>query len=107
MYGYFLNTNICISLHNKGKGGCIDFMIWGKRQAEMFWEILSDFDVLWTTKERTDSSIVEIIHVSGVNDSLKSHRVTKQTNPWQVDNLITNKSVVVYEASRRILNILC
>jgi len=31
----------------------------------------------------------------------------KQTNPLQVDNLITNKYVAILEASRRILNIEC
>jgi hypothetical protein len=59
----------------------------------MLLNILSDFDVLWTAKERTKSSIVETMHVSRVHDSLKCYRkVNKQTNPLQVDNLITNKS---------------
>jgi len=31
----------------------------------MFLDILSDFDILWSTKERTDNSIVKTIHVSG------------------------------------------
>jgi hypothetical protein len=74
----------------------------------MFLDILSDFDVLSTTNKRTDSSTVETIHASGVQDSLKCHRnVTKQTNPLQVDNLIIDKSVATLEASRRILNIVC
>jgi hypothetical protein len=35
---------------------------------------------------------------------LKCHRkVSKHTNPLQVDNLITNKFVVILEAFRRIL----
>jgi len=35
----------------------------------MFLDILSDFDILWTTKEgRTDSSIVETMHVSRVHN---------------------------------------
>jgi len=68
-------------------------------------DILSDFDVLWTTKVRTDNSIVETVHVSRVHNSLKCHRnVTKQINPLQVDDLITHKSVAILEASRRILN---
>jgi hypothetical protein len=34
----------------------------------MFLDILSDFDVLWTTKERTNSSIVEtdFLNVTGM-----------------------------------------
>jgi hypothetical protein len=44
------------------------------------------------------------IHVSKVQDSLKCHRiVTKQTNPLQVDNLITNKSYALCKASKRIV----
>jgi len=36
------------------------------------------------------------------------HRyVTKHTNPLQVDNLITNKSVAILEDSTRILNKQC
>jgi hypothetical protein len=74
----------------------------------MFLYILSRFDILLTTKERTDSSIMEIVHVSRVHDFLKCHRkVMKQTNPLQVDNLITNKYVAILEAFRRILNIEC
>jgi len=66
---------------------------------------LSDFYVLWTTKER---SIMETIHVSRVHDTLKCHRnVTKQINPLQVDNLITNKVVAILEASRRTMNTQC
>jgi hypothetical protein len=72
----------------------------------MFLDILSDFDVLWTTKERKDS--MQTIHVSRVHISLKFHRtITKQTDTLQVDNLITNKSVAICEASRRILNTQC
>jgi len=44
----------------------------------MLLDILSDFDILWTTKERTDSSIVETTHVSRVPNSLTCHKnVTK------------------------------
>jgi hypothetical protein len=69
---------------------------------KLFLDILSDFDNLWTTKKGTDSSIVETTHVSRVHDSLKCHRnVTKQTNTLQMDNLITNKSVAISEASTR------
>jgi len=39
----------------------------------MLSDILSDFDILWTIKERTDSSIVETIHMSRVHSSLKCH----------------------------------
>jgi len=68
---------------------------------------LPDFDVLWNTKERTDS-IVETIYVSRVNCYLKWHRnINKETNPLQVDNLITDKCALLYEASRRILNTHC
>jgi hypothetical protein len=43
-----------------------------------------------------------------ISQFLKCHRVvTKQTNPLQVDNLITNKFVSILEASRRILNTQC
>jgi hypothetical protein len=60
----------------------------------MFSDILSYFDILWTTKERTDSSIVETIHVLKSSQFLKHHRkVPKQMNPLQVNNLITNKSL--------------
>jgi len=41
---------------------------------------LSDFDILWTTKERTDSSVEETVNVSEVNNFIKCHRnVSKQT----------------------------
>jgi len=74
----------------------------------MFLVILSEFHVLWTTKERTDSSMLEIIHVSRVNDYFKCHRnITMQTYPLQMDNLITNRSVAIYKASKRILNTQC
>jgi hypothetical protein len=57
-------------------------------------------------KEQTTA--LRKLHVSRVHNSLKCHRnVTKQTNPLQVDNLITNKSVAILEASRRILNTQC
>jgi hypothetical protein len=53
-------------------------------------------------------STEETIKLSGVHESLKCNRnVCKQTNPLQVDNLITNKSVAISEASRRILNTKC
>jgi len=59
----------------------------------MLFDILSDFEILRTTKERRESSIMEIVHVKS-SQFLKCHRnATKQTNPLQVDNLITNKSV--------------
>jgi hypothetical protein len=46
--------------------------------------------------------------MSRVHDYLKCHRnVTKQANDLQVDNLITNKSVEISEASRIILNTQC
>jgi hypothetical protein len=42
--------------------------------------------------------------MSIVHSSVKCHRnVIKETNPLQVDDLITNKSVAMLEASRRIL----
>jgi hypothetical protein len=63
---------------------------------------LSDFDILLTTEERTDSSNEEIIHVSGVHNSF-----TMQTNTLQVDDLITNKCMEILEAPRRILNTQC
>jgi hypothetical protein len=46
--------------------------------------------------------------MSRIHDSLKRHRnVSKQTNPLQMDNLITNKPVAISEASRRIMNTQC
>jgi hypothetical protein len=55
-----------------------------------------------------DSSTVETIHVSRLHYSLECHRYdAKQTTPLQVNNLITNKSVGILEASRRILNTQC
>jgi hypothetical protein len=48
----------------------------------MFLNILSNFDFLWVTKERADSSIEETIYVSRVYNSLKCHRnVNKKINP--------------------------
>jgi hypothetical protein len=41
--------------------------------------------------------------MSGVHNSLKQYR-NKQTNPLQVDNLITNKSVAILEAYRTTVN---
>jgi len=53
----------------------------------MFLDILSDFDVLWTTKERTYSSTEETIHVSRFHNYLKCHRnITMQSDPINVDN---------------------
>jgi hypothetical protein len=68
----------------------------------MVLNILYDFDVLWTIKERRDSSTVETIHVSRVHKN-----VTKQTNPLKGDNLITNKYVTSLEASRTTVNTQC
>jgi len=80
----------------------------GRDKLKVLLNILSNFDVFWTTKERTGNSIVESIRVSRVHDSLKCHRnVTKQTNPLQLDDLVTNKSAGILEASRRILNTQC
>jgi hypothetical protein len=59
---------------------------------------------LWTTEERTDGSIMGIICVSRVYDSLKYRNVAKQTNPFKVDNLITNRYLEILEASRIRLN---
>jgi hypothetical protein len=57
---------------------------------------------LWAAKVRTHSNTEKIIHVSRVNEFLKCHRnVTNQTNPLQADNLYTNKSVVILEASKK------
>jgi hypothetical protein len=73
--------------------------------AEMLLDFFLHFDVLWTTKERKDSSAVETICM------LKFHyfhrNVTKQTNPSKVDNSIVNKSVAILEVSRRIMNTQC
>jgi hypothetical protein len=70
----------------------------------MSWDvlyILSDFDVLQTTKE--NSSLVG--KCQRVYNSSKCHgTVTKQTNPLQVDNVITYKSVATLDTCRRILN---
>jgi len=69
---------------------------------------LSDFAILWAIKERMDSSNEDTIHASRVHDSLKYQRtVTKQINPLQVHNLITNRSVAILETSRRIMNTKC
>jgi hypothetical protein len=58
-----------------------------KRKGETFLDTLSDFEVLWTSKERNGGSRDETIHVSRVHDSLKCHRnVSKQTIPIKVDN---------------------
>jgi len=45
-----------------------------------------------------------IICVSRVYDSLKYRNVAKQTNPFKVDNLITNRYLEILEASRIRLN---
>jgi hypothetical protein len=69
---------------------------------------LSDFDILWTTKERREGWFEKTINMSGVYNFLKCHRnVNKQTKPLQVDDLITNKSLAILEASRRIMNTHC
>jgi hypothetical protein len=71
----------------------------------MLLDILSDFDILWTTKEKTDSNILETIHVPKVHDSLNVTGVLlSKPTPLKVNNLITHKSVAISEASRRILN---
>jgi hypothetical protein len=79
-----------------------DYTIISTRKGEeISWEvsaILSNFNVLWAIKERTDSSITETIRI---------RNITKQTNPSQEQNVITNKSVAILEASRRILNTQC
>jgi hypothetical protein len=72
-----------IVLYNKDKGVWILGKV--KRQAKKFIGILSNFDVLLTTRERTDSSTVKTIYVSEVHNSLKCHmNITKQTNLLQV-----------------------
>jgi len=62
---------------------------------------------LWTTKERKrkHASFEKTINVSRVYNFLKCHRnVSNQTNPTQVDNLITYKPMGNSEASRRIVD---
>jgi len=62
---------------------------------------LSDFDILWTIKERKDGSFDKTINVSRVHNFLKCHRnVIKQTDALLVDNSITNKSLGNFEVSR-------
>jgi hypothetical protein len=73
----------------------------------MFLDILSDVDILWTTKERTDSNIMKTVCVK-ISQFLKYHRnVTKKTNPLQVQNAITVKSLAILEVSIRILSTQC
>jgi hypothetical protein len=80
----------------------------GGRDKLRFFRYSAYFDVLWTTKERTGSSIMETMCVSKIHNYLKCHRnITEQTNPLQVDNVITNKSLLIYEVSRRIMNTQC
>jgi len=59
---------------------------------------LSDLDILWTTKEIRDGRFNTTINVSRVYNFLKYHsNVSKQTNPLQVDDLITYKSLAHFE----------
>jgi len=71
--------------------------------------MIKNTDVLmFCDYKRNDSSNVKTIHTSRLHDSVKCYRnVTKQTNPLQVENLITNKSVVNLEAPRRIFKTQC
>jgi hypothetical protein len=69
------------------------------------WDVFRHFD--WLTfvdhqrKNRQNCGNYTCVKSS---QFLKYHRsVTKQTNPLKVDNLITNKSVTIVEAPRRIL----
>jgi len=62
----------------------VDFMKGGR--DKMLWDILPDFDVLWTTKERRQQHC-------GNYTCVKSSWFFKMSNRFQVDNLITNKSV--------------
>jgi hypothetical protein len=103
MYIYFLNISIFYVNWVRG----VDLMM-GEEISQDVFRHLSDFDVSWATKEKTDSSIMETIHMSGVPGSLKCYKkVTKQTNSLQMENLITNRSVSMLEACRRILNTQC
>jgi len=62
----------------------------------------------WTTKERTDSSIVETIRMLGFHNFLNYYRnIAKEIDTSQVQIWLTNKSVAILEASRRTLSIKC
>jgi hypothetical protein len=55
--------------------------------------------------QRTDGNNGKTIHVTTVHYVFRCQgNVSKQTNPFQVDDLITNKYVALLEASRKILN---
>jgi hypothetical protein len=56
MYRYFLNTNILFYITELR--GCVFY-----ERGRVFFDI-TDFDTLWTTKERTDGNTEETIHVS-------------------------------------------
>jgi hypothetical protein len=60
MHGYSMNINILFYVTLVMGNG---FYERGKRKVEMFLDILSDFDIPWTTKVRTNSSIRETVHV--------------------------------------------
>jgi ribosome maturation protein Sdo1 len=59
MYRYFFDINI----YKKVKG-VVDIMKEAKRQVKMFLGVLSDFNILWATKERIDIRIVATTHAS-------------------------------------------
>jgi len=91
---------LCI-LYKKGEGVWI---LW--RGEERNWDVFRHFVwfwLLWTTEQRTQQHCGFCTCVK-VSWFLICHRnVTKHTNPLQVHNLITNKSVAILEASTWIL----
>jgi hypothetical protein len=89
-------------LYKKGKEVHI---LW--KWKEVSYDALGHFVLFWYLLDyrRKDNSSVETVHVPSLHNSLKCCRnVTKQNNPLQVDNLITNKAVAILEASRGVLN---
>jgi len=99
VYRYLLKTNMFFYIIREGEVR----ILW--KGEGISWDVFRHFD--WLTfvdhqrKNRQNCGNYTCVKSS---QFLKYHRsVTKQTNPLKVDNLITNKSVTIVEAPRRIL----
>jgi len=75
------------------------------------WNLFRHFCLIltfWGPPKKEKMAAMRKLDMSRVHNYLKCHRnVSKQANPLQVDNLITNKYVGILEASKRTLSTQC
>jgi hypothetical protein len=86
----------------------VDFLEGVNIYAEKFLDIFCLTFIFCGPPKKEHTTILRKSHMSRLNDFLKYHRnVNKQTNPLQVDNLITYKSAEILQACRGIMNTAC